>query len=41
MTVRSGGRTIRTVGRRSGFKKAIITLESGSTIDFMRGEASS
>ena len=25
----------------SGFKKAIITLESGSTIDFMRGEASS
>ena len=39
MTVRSGGRTIRTSGKRSDFKKAIITLDSNSTIDLMRGEA--
>ena len=39
MTVRSGGRTIRTSGKRSDFKKAIITLDSDSTIDLMRGEA--
>ena len=41
MTVRSGGRTIRTSGKRAGFKKAIITLQSGSTIDLMHGEATS
>ena len=39
MTVRSGGRTIRTSGKRSDFKKAIITLDSDSTIDLMRAEA--
>ena len=39
MTVRSGGRTIRTSGKRSDFKKAIITLDPDSTIDLMRGEA--
>ena len=39
MTVRSGGRTIRTSGKQSDFKKAIITLDSDSTIDLMRGEA--
>ena len=38
MTVRSGGRTIRTTGKRAGYKKAIITLESGSVIDLLRGE---
>jgi large subunit ribosomal protein L23 len=38
MTVRSGGHTIRTAGKRSGYKKAVITLESGSTIDLLRGE---
>ena len=38
MTVRSGGRTIRTTGKRSDYKKAVITLESGSTIDLLRGE---
>ena len=38
MTVRSGGKTIRTTGKRSDYKKAIITLESGSTIDLLRGE---
>ena len=39
MTVRSGGRTIRTSGHRSDWKKAIITLKEGSTIDLIRGEA--
>ena len=39
MTVRSGGRTIRTNGKRSDYKKAIVTLHSDSTIDLMRGEA--
>ena len=38
MTVRSGGRTIRTTGKRSDYKKAVITLESNSTIDLLRGE---
>ena len=38
MTVRSGGRTIRTTGKRSDYKKAVITLESGSKIDLLRGE---
>lgn len=38
MTVRSGGRTIRTNGRRSDWKKAVITLKEGSTIDLVRGE---
>ena len=41
MTVRSGGRTIRTTGKRSNYKKAVITLESGSTIDLLRGETAS
>lgn len=39
MTVRSGGRTIRTSGHRSDWKKAIITLKEGSTIDLIRGDA--
>ena len=38
MTVRSGGRTIRTTGKRSNWKKAVVTLETGNTIDLMRGE---
>jgi len=41
MTVRSGGHTIRTTGKRSDFKKAVITLESGSTIDLLRGDTAS
>ena len=41
MTVRSGGRTIRTSGKRSNYKKAIVTLDSGSTIDLMRGDTAS
>ena len=39
MTVKSGGRTIRTSGKRSDYKKAIVTLHPDSTIDFVRGEA--
>ena len=35
MNVRSGGRTIRTTGRRSSFKKAIVTLFEGFKIDFI------
>ena len=41
MTVKSGGHTIRTTGKRSDYKKAVITLESGSTIDLMRGDTAS
>ena len=39
MTMKSGGRTIRTRGKRSGWKKAIITLKEGYTIDLIRGES--
>ncbi|HPC35851.1 MAG TPA: 50S ribosomal protein L23 [Candidatus Marinimicrobia bacterium] len=38
MTVRSGGRVIRTTGRRSNWKKAIVTLKEGEKIDFYQGE---
>ena len=38
MTVKSGGRTIRTNGKKSNFKKAIVTLDSSSNIDLLRGE---
>ena len=38
MTVKSGGRTIRTSGARSSFKKAIVTLQEGDRIDFVGGE---
>ena len=38
MTVRSGGRTIRTQGFRASWKKAIITLKEGDIIDLLRGE---
>jgi large subunit ribosomal protein L23 len=38
MTVRSGGRTIRTEGRRASWKKAIVTLAAGDRIDFFEGE---
>ena len=41
MTVRSGRHTIRTTGKRSDYKKAVITLESGSTIDLLRGDTAS
>ena len=41
MTVRSGGRTIRTQGKRASWKKAVITLMDGYEIDLLRGEVAS
>ena len=41
MTVRSGGRTIRTQGKRTSWKKAVITLMDGYEIDLLRGEVAS
>ncbi|MFO7840566.1 MAG: 50S ribosomal protein L23 [Fidelibacterota bacterium] len=38
MTIRSGGRVIRTEGKRSNWKKAIVTLAEGDHIDFFEGE---
>ena len=38
MTMKSGGRTIRTSGKRSDWKKAIVTLKEGFNIDLMKGE---
>ncbi len=38
MTVRSGGRTIRTQGFRASWKKAIVTLKEGHAIDLLRGD---
>jgi len=39
MTTRSNGKTIRTQGRKSSFKKAIITLNDGSSIDYLNNGA--
>ena len=41
MTVKSGGRTIRTNGRRSNWKKAIVTLKEGDVIDLLDSEVAS
>jgi len=38
MTVRSGGRTIRTKGNRASWKKAVITLKEGYSINLLDGE---
>ena len=38
MTMKSGGRTIRTTGKRPDWKKAIVTLKEGFSIDLIRGE---
>ena len=40
MTVRSGGRVIRTSGKKSSWKRAVVTLKEGFTIDLMSGEVS-
>ena len=37
-TMRSGGRVIRTEGPRASWKKAVVTLTEGETIDFFRDE---
>ena len=39
-TVRSGGRVIRTQGRTSNWKRAIVTLKEGFSIDFLQGDTS-
>ena len=41
MTTKSNGRTIRTQGRRSDFKKAIVTLADGDTIDYLNSSVES
>ena len=38
MSVKSSGRTIRTEGKRSSWKKAIVTLKKDSTIDLTNME---
>lgn len=38
MTIRSGGQVIRTRGRRSDWKKTIVTLVEGDNIDYYQGE---
>eukprot|EP01156_Anaeramoeba_ignava_P007136 Anaeramoba_ignava/a350745_6.p4 GENE.a350745_6~~a350745_6.p4 ORF type:complete len:108 (-),score=15.32 a350745_6:347-670(-) len=38
MTVRSGGRVIRTRGTRRSWKKAVVTLHKEDKIDFYQGE---
>ncbi len=41
MTIRSGGRPIRTTGSRSNWKKAIVTLQKDYTIDLFGMEVES
>ena len=41
MSTRSNGKTIRTQGRRAGFKKAIVTLKDGDIIDYVNSGAES
>ena len=38
MTIKSNGHVLRTNGNRSSWKKAIVTLEKGSSIDILSGE---
>ncbi len=38
MTMRSGGQVIRTEGPRASWKKAVVTLKEGNTIDFFHDE---
>ena len=39
MTIKSNGHVLRTRGNQPSWKKAIVTLEKGSTIDILTGEA--
>ena len=36
-TIRSGGHVLRTSGKRSSWKKAIVTLKEGQKIDLVEG----
>ena len=38
MSIKSNGHVLRTNGNRSSWKKAIVTLEKGSSIDILSGE---
>ena len=38
VTIKSNGHILRTSGNKSSWKKAIITLEEGSSIDMLGGE---
>ena len=38
MTIKSNGHILRTSGNRSSWKKAIITLEKGFSIDMLSGD---
>ena len=38
VTIKSNGHILRTRGNQSSWKKAIVTLEEGSTIDMLGGE---
>ena len=38
MTMRSSGHVIRTTGYRASWKKAIVTMEEGHSIDIVGGE---
>jgi len=39
MSVRSGGRAIRTSGFQSSWKRTVVTLKEGFSIDLLKGEA--
>ena len=38
MTIKSNGHVLRTRGNQSSWKKAIVTLDEGSSIDMLSGE---
>jgi large subunit ribosomal protein L23 len=38
MTVKSGGRTIRTHGSKASWKKAIVTLKEGNSINLLEND---
>ena len=38
VTIKSNGHILRTSGNQSSWKKAIVTLEEGSSIDMLSGE---
>ena len=39
-TIRSGGHVLRSSGKKSSWKKAVITLEEGQKIDLVEGDFS-